>query len=462
MCYVWPPMKKINPTIIPRAGHPISRGMLSPNALRILYRLKDNGFVAYLVGGSVRDLLLGREPKDFDVVTDATPGQIKRLFRNCRLVGRRFRLAHLHFADEIIEVSTFRSTLPDLPEGAEAPAEAGPGERHPRQLKSDEGMVLRDNLFGTPEQDALRRDFTVNALAYDIADFSIIDYTGGMEDLASGVVRTIGDPEGRFIEDPVRMLRAIRFAALLGFEIEQGTWEAIVARSDAIAQAAPPRLYEEVLKLFLSGEGEKCYQLLRRTGLFAALFPHFSCWLETETDSFPHTRVGAALDWIDGRSQQGVKVSPHLFLALMFGQYLEEKAGQFRRGGAPPQQAADQAMAEFLGELIPTVMIPHKVGMLVRDIIASQARFRKTPGRQPGPFTRRPSFGDALDYLGITGEMTGEGRDLYEWWSSFVQDNPQPAPAEPYGEQLPATGAGRKRKRRRRRRGKPPTSPPTV
>lgn len=436
--------------------------MISPNALRILYRLKDNGFIAYLVGGSVRDLLLGREPKDFDVVTDATPGQIKRLFRNCRLVGRRFRLAHLHFADEIIEVSTFRSTLPELANAEETPAEARPGERPPRQLKSEEGMVLRDNLFGTPEQDALRRDFTVNALAYDIADFSIIDYTGGMDDLRIGLVRTIGDPEVRFTEDPVRMLRAVRFAALLGFEIEKVTWDAMIGRSAAIAQASPPRLYEEVLKLFLSGEGEKCYQLLRRTGLFAALFSHFSGWLEAETDSFPHTRVGAALDRIDDRITRGDKVSPHLFLALMFGQYLEEKTERIRTGGAPPQQATDQAVAEFLGELSPTVMIPHKAGMLVRDIIGSQARFRKTPGRQPGAFTRRPGFGDALDYLRITGEITGEGLELYGWWTKFLRDNPQPTPAEQCGEQMPATGAGRKRKRRRRKRGKPPTSPPSV
>ncbi|HLO27104.1 MAG TPA: poly(A) polymerase, partial [Geobacteraceae bacterium] len=179
-------MITINPVIIPRTSHPISRGMLSPNALRVLYRLRDNGFIVYLVGGCVRDLLLGREPKDFDVVTDATPGQIKRLFRNCRLVGRRFRLAHLHFADEIIEVSTFRSSVP---EGADE--EGGPeqteGRGHPRHLKSEEGMVLRDNVFGSPAQDAMRRDFTVNALAYNIADFSVIDYAGGMEDLRRGI-----------------------------------------------------------------------------------------------------------------------------------------------------------------------------------------------------------------------------------------------------------------------------------
>jgi poly(A) polymerase len=305
--------------------------MLSPNALRILYRLRDNGFTAYLVGGCVRDLLLGREPKDFDLATDATPGQIKRLFRNCRLVGRRFRLAHLHFADEIVEVATFRSAAPEEPEPeGESAASAGGSDneqrRPPRHLKSEEGMLLRDNVFGTPEEDALRRDFSVNALFYNIEDFTIIDYTGGMEDLRSGVIRTIGDPWVRFTEDPVRMLRAVRFAAMLGFSVEPATWDALLAQSNAITMAAPPRLYEEVLKLLLLGEGEKSYQLLRRTGLFAALFSKFSDWLDRETDGFPHARVGQALHWVERRVQQGDKFYPQLIFAVMFGQYLEEKA----------------------------------------------------------------------------------------------------------------------------------------
>jgi poly(A) polymerase len=429
--------------------------MLSPNALRVLYRLKDNGFIAYLVGGCVRDLLLGREPKDFDVVTDATPGQLKRLFRNCRLVGRRFRLAHLHFTDEMIEVSTFRSSVPDEPDG-EGPPEQAEGRSHaPRHLKNEEGMVLRDNVFGTPEQDALRRDFTVNALAYSIADFSIIDHTGGMEDLQRGVIRTIGDPQVRFTEDPVRMLRAVRFAAMLGFTIETETWEALLGQSDAIALASPPRLYEEVLKLFLLGEGEKSYQLLRRTGLFAGLFPHFSDWLDRETNGFPHTRVGQALDWVDGRIQGGEKVSPQLLLALMFGQYLEEKGERFREGGVHLQQAIDLAVAEFLEEQVSTVQIPNRIGVMVRNILGCQARFRKMPGRQPFSFIRRPGFSEALDYLSITAESTREERELCAWWGKFVRDNPLPAVAEPAGEDIRKPSPGRKRSRRRRKKGLP-------
>ncbi len=450
MWYLCPCMSPVKPVIIPRSSHPISRGMLSPNALRVLYRLRDNGFIAHLVGGCVRDLLLGREPKDFDVATDATPGQIKRLFRNCRLVGRRFRLAHLHFADEIIEVSTFRSSLPEDSdrEGAQAEERGRP----PRHLKSEEGMVLRDNVFGTPEQDALRRDFTVNALAYSIADFSIIDHAGGMEDLRKGVIRTIGDPRVRFTEDPVRMLRAVRFAAMLGFSVETATWEALLGQSDAIAMASPPRLYEEVLKLFLLGEGEKSYQLLRRTGLFAALFPRFSAWLESETDGFPHTRVGEALDRIDSRIQGGEKVPPQLLLALMFGQYLEEKGERFRERGAQPQQATDLAVAELLEELAPTVQIPNRVGVLARTILSCQVRFRKMPGRHPLSFIRRPGFAEAFDYLCITGDITGESREFRGWWEKFARDNPLPGIAEPAGEETAVPPSERKRRKRRRKK----------
>jgi len=265
-------MDKTPPLIIPRPEHIISRSRLSPNAVQALYRLKRQGFTAYLVGGSVRDLLLGREPKDFDLVTDATPAQVKRLFRNCRLVGRRFRLAHLHFNDEIIEVATFRAAEPDepaeeelLPVTAATPVTVqAKSARPPRHLKSEEGVVLRDNVFGAPEEDAMRRDFTVNALFYDIGDFSIIDYTGGMDDLKRGVIRTIGAPATRFTEDPVRMLRAARFAAMLGFTLEDVTWDAMAEQSATITRSSPPRLYEEILKLFLCGEGEKGYQILRR------------------------------------------------------------------------------------------------------------------------------------------------------------------------------------------------------
>ena len=447
--------EKSGSVIIARQEHGISRKLMSPNALRALYRLKDNGYVGYLVGGCVRDLLLGREPKDFDVVTNATPGEVKRIFRNCRLIGRRFRLAHLHYQDEIIEVATFRSLAADVPEPEpkEAP-EAGQRQRQPRSLKDDDGMILRDNVYGTPEEDALRRDFTVNALSYNIDDFSIIDYAGGLADLNAGIIRTIGDPAVRFQEDPVRMLRAVRFAAQLAFTIEENTRTALVAAADTIVRAAPARLYEEMLKIFFSGEAARCCELLRQTGLFAALFPHFSRWLDIESDGFPHTRFGQMLNYVDGRTQQGDKVSAPLLLALLFGEYIDEKAERFRRQGAPWQRSIDAAVAEFMGETCPIVMIMNRVGNALCTIISQQTRLNKIPGRRPESFIARNDFNDIIEYCRITrGDQKDVAKQL-DWWAAQAQQQaPVPLPAL----SKPAeNGEAPQRKKRRRRRRKPP------
>jgi poly(A) polymerase len=444
--------EKSGQVTITRQEHGISRKLMSPNALRVLYRLKDNGFVAYLVGGCVRDLLLGREPKDFDVVTNATPGEVKRMFRSCRLVGRRFRLAHIHFQEEIIEVATFRSQASDEPEpGAVETRRVEHRQRHLHTLKDDDGMILRDNVFGTPEEDALRRDFTVNALAYDIADFSIIDYVGGLADLGAGIIRTIGDPAVRFQEDPVRMLRAVRFAAQLGFTMEEETRKALVAAADTIVRAAPARLYEEMLKILLSGEGVKCCDLLRQTGLFAALFPVFSAWLDAESAGFPHTRFGEMLTCVDSRVQQGDKISPPLLLALLFGEYLDEKAENFRAKGAPWQQSIDAATAEFMGEVCPFVQIANRAGLALRDIIALQTRLKQIPGRKPQAFIARKDFNDIIEYCRIVhgGKKDVAGR--LEWWLDQAEQQEQ-KPVPPQSELTEETGAQPRKKRRRRRR----------
>ena len=441
--------EKFSPAIITRQEHGISRTLMSPNALRVLYRLKDNGFVASLVGGCVRDLLLGREPKDFDVVTNATPGEVKRLFRSCRLVGRRFRLAHIHFKEEIIEVATFRSQASDEPE-PEAIETNGmeKRQRHPHMLKDDDGMVLRDNIYGTPEEDALRRDFTVNALAYNISDFSIIDYGGGLADLSAGIIRTIGDPAVRFQEDPVRMLRAVRFAALLGFTMEEETGKALVHAADTIIKASPPRLYDEMLKILLSGEGAKCSDLLRQSGIFAALFPAFSAWLDAESEGFPHTRFGLMLTCVDARVQQGGTVSQPLLLALLFGEYLDEKAGTFRAKGIPWQQSVDAATAEFLGEVCPYVQIPNRVGFALRGIIAQQTRLKQIPGRKPQTFIARKDFNDIIEYCRIAcGDMKDVDKRL-EWWRAQAAEQD----SLPQSELAKEIGAPQRKKKRRRRR----------
>ncbi len=443
-----------DPVIISRQDHEISRKLISANALRALYRLKDNGFVAHLVGGCVRDLLLGREPKDFDVATNATPNQVKRLFRNCRLVGRRFRLAHLHFQDEIIEVATFRSPSQDEPLPTAEGTDRGE-QRPPRMLKDDEGMILRDNVYGTPEEDALRRDFTVNALAYRISDFSIIDYTGGLADLNAGIIRTIGDPEVRFREDPVRMLRAVRFAALLGFSIEERTLEALMAATDTIVRAAPPRLYDEIFKLFLSGEGAKCCDLLRRSGLFAALFPAFSAWLGSEDGEFPHTRFGEMLTRVDSRIQRGDGIGQALLLALLFGEYIDDKSDRFRCQGMPWQQSVNAAVAEFMGETCPIVMIPNRVGTALRDIIAQQARLKKIPGRRPETFITRHDFTDIVQYCRLTRGADKEVTKRLDWWEDRAgQQELNKEGTVPEAGQHAEKPRRRARKRRRRRSGR--------
>ena len=445
--------EKSGQVTITRQEHGISRKLMSPNALRVLYRLKDNGFVAYLVGGCVRDLLLGREPKDFDVVTNATPGEVKRMFRSCRLVGRRFRLAHIHFHEEIIEVATFRSQASDEPEPEAVETRRGE-QRHPRMLMDDEGMILRDNVFGTPEEDALRRDFTVNALAYDIADFSIIDFASGLADLGAGIIRTIGDPAIRFQEDPVRMLRAVRFAAQLGFTMAEETRKALVASADTIVRAVPPRLYDEMLKILLSGEAAKCCDLLRQTGLFAALFPAFSAWLDCESEGFPHTRFGEMLACVDSRVQQGDKISQPLLLALLFGQYLDDKAENFRAKGAPWQQSVDAAIAEFLGEVCPFVQITNRVGIALREIIVMQARLKQIPGRKPQAFIARKDFNDIIEYGRIVHGNKKDVTGRLEWWRVQAEQM-ELEPLPPLSKRSDETGAPQRKKKRRRRRKQP-------
>ena len=309
-------------------------------------------------------------------------------------------------------------------------------------------MILRDNVFGTPEEDALRRDFTVNALAYDIADFSIIDFVGGLADLNAGIIRTIGDPAVRFQEDPVRMLRAVRFAAKLGFTMAEETHTALVSAADTIVRSSPPRLYEEMLKILLSGEGAKCCDLLRQTGLFAALFPAFSAWLDAESDGFPHTRFGEMLTRVDSLVQQGGTVSPPLLLALLFGEYLEEKSENFRAKGAPWQQSVDAATAEFLGEVCPYVQIANRVGLALREIIAQQMRLKLIPGRKPQAFIARKDFNDIIEYCRITRGDMKEVAGRLEWWRAQAAGQE----SVPLFERTEESGAPPQKKRRRRRR----------
>ncbi len=398
----------MEPTIIKRPDHPISRNNISSAAVKVLYRLKDEGYTSYLAGGGVRDLLLDRHPKDFDIATDATPEQIRKMFRNCRLVGRRFRLAHILFRGEIVETSTFRAPVPEEEETTdycENTFKAG-----------DTGVVTRDNIFGTPEQDALRRDFTVNALFYNIADFSVIDYAGGLEDLEAKVIRVIGDPDKRFAEDPVRMIRAARFAGTLGFSIEPSAYESICRNKDLLAQASPSRMYEEVQKLFFCGHAKDVFQWLERTDLLHPMFREFSRWIDE--DKARHDWVIHTLEQMDRWRKAGLRVHPALLFALVFGEYHEFLARKLEAEGLSEHDATRQAVQQHLRGVCENVRVPKQAIYQVSDIMGNQLRFQKTKGHRPQRFVQSRGFLDAFLYFKFSSKTHNRNPEMLEFWSN--------------------------------------------
>lgn len=401
------PDRSGNPVVVPREQHSISRKQISPGTLDVLYRLSDARFTAYIAGGGVRDLLVGRHPKDFDVATDARPEQIKRLFNYCRLVGRRFRLAHVHMRDEVIEVSTFRANLEDAQQKSRFHA------------KSEEGMILRDNIYGTPEQDAWRRDFTVNALFYSIDDFTIIDYVGGLRDIEAKLIRSIGDPEVRMIEDPVRMIRAARFASTLGFQIEPATEAAIKNNAAHIASASPARMFEEIQKLFNCGHARDVLHQLMRLGLLEHMLPEVdTCVKESPRDLQWLERVTRQLDtWRMHR----VAVTPELLFALLFGLIHERKIAELTATGMPVFQAADEAVTSHLVALAPKVLIPKVIGRHLAQLMASQSYFTAIKPHRTKRFMHRPCFHDAFIYFKMRSRFDDQHADEVKYWDDQIR-----------------------------------------
>jgi len=426
-----------SPRVVPRDQHPISRANISENALKVLYRLKQGGYQAYLVGGGVRDLLLGREPKDFDVATDATPEEVRRVFRNCRLIGRRFRLAHVHFGREIIEVATFRGG---------GNAEGTDGERHLRN-----GMIVRDNLYGSRAEDALRRDFSVNALYYNIVDFSVIDYAGGLEDLQSGHLRLIGeDPEKRYREDPVRMLRAVRFACKLGFQIERTCEQPLFELSHLLRDIPPARLFEEVLKLFQTGLGLCTFEKLRHYGLFAELFPSTDECLCHEDHDFPATFVSRGLANTDKRIQAEKPVTPAFLFAVLLWEPVRRRFAELLSADMAPDAAMSSASSSVAAHQQASVAIPKRFSLPMREIWALQPRLEQHRGKAPYRLLTHPKFRAAYDFLLLRAEAGEIEPELAAWWTRFQEANSQ-VRAE-------MTGASGKRPRRRRPRRRPPAA----
>lgn len=397
--------------------------------------MKDAGYASLLVGGCVRDLLLGREPKDFDVVTDARPEEIRKLFHNARLIGRRFRLAHVRFGREIIEVATFRA----------APADVDTGSHD-------------NNVFGTREEDARRRDFTVNALYYDISDRSVVDYVGGVADLERGVLRIIGDAASRYREDPVRMLRAIRFAAKLGFRLDPETAAPIREQGVRLLEVSPARLFEEVLKLFHGGYAVETYELLRSYGLFRYLFPSTDESLATEERHYPRTLVPQALANTDARVGEDKPVTPAFLFAALLWEPVRLKAATRLKQGMRPPEAHERAAEEVLRDELKHVMIPKRFSVPMREIWSMQARFERRSGQQPFRLLEHKRFRAAYDFLMLRVHGGEVHPELGEWWTRIQEVGDAERRAMIAAVAAPA-GSGKKRRRRRRKRSPQSASP---
>jgi poly(A) polymerase len=430
------------PLIVSRAGHPISRKQIDPDALKVLYRLHQSHYAAYLVGGSVRDLLLGRRPKDFDIGTSAHPYQVKRLFRNCWIIGRRFRLAHVRFGPKTIEVATFRRLVSAEELAANADGEPAPGElaesSGESQATERDHLVHRDNTFGTAEEDAFRRDFTINALFYDIANLSIIDYTGGLDDLRAGLIRCIGDPMVRFQEDPVRMLRAVALAARLGFSIDAPCEAAITALRGDIARSAPARLVDEFYKLLRSGAAERAFRMLAERGLLEPI--------SSALQSHAGDALWRSLAAVDEYRQRFLEPPSGLTNPILLGSLLVPLGGPAARALSYAPQGENGAGKE---PRLALGMLPlgRRDMERLRQILGLQHRLMnmtQSP-RARRALTHRGPFRESLTWL----EIHGHAPEVLEHWRGFMEGvGTGESAADDPGE----TPSPRRRRRRGRRR----------
>jgi poly(A) polymerase len=413
------------PQSVPRERHGLRREALSHSALKVCDVLRDAGHAAYVVGGAVRDLLLEMPPKDFDVATDARPEQVKPLFRRALIIGRRFRLVHVMLGQETVEVSTFRA------------ADANTAE------KDEHGRVLRDNVFGTQEEDARRRDFTVNALYFDPAGEHIIDYHGGLGDLKRRVLRMIGDPATRFREDPVRMLRAVRLAAKLGLTIEAGTRAPIRKLAPLIEHVPPARVFDEMLKLLMSGHASACVRQLREEGLSKGVLPLLDVILE---QPLGERFVTLALAQTDERVRAERPVSPaFLFAALLWHEVLAaSKARQAK--GERPLPALEAAMDRVLDTQCEKLALTRKLTATMREVWAMQPRFEQRGGARPYRLLEAPRFRMGYDFLALRAASGEVNPELEAWWRAFQAADGETRQAM----LLPDTGPRKKRRRRRR------------
>jgi len=427
------------PKIIPRAAHNVSRNEISKSALKVLYRLHKSGYQAFLVGGCVRDAMLELHPKDFDVATNATPEEVRALFGNCRLIGRRFRLAHVRFGREVIEVATFR---------------AAANHKDDDHAHDEEGRIVRDNVYGTIEEDVWRRDFTCNALYYNIADFSIWDYTGGVRDVEQRRLVLIGDPDKRMREDPVRMLRAVRFAAKLGFTIDSAAEKAMVKDVPLLANVPAARLFDEFLKLFQTGFAEETFDLLRKYKLFAELFPAVDKELNEDPAFLEFVR--AALKNTDRRVKAGKSVTP-MFLIGVFLWNPTRKLATIRRAEEKMSESQSLSLAAYeLGaQQQRRIAIPRRFTVPMREMLSLQPRFMQTRGKRAIKLLQHRCFRAAYDFMLLLAEVGQFDSQKAEFWTNVQTQSAEERAASFEISAQPKSG---KRRRRRRRRPKPQQS----
>ena len=410
------------PLVLTRDQHPVSRKLMSDSALKVLYRLNKSGYDAYLVGGGVRDILLGIEPKDFDIATDATPEQIKELFRNCRLIGRRFRLAHIVFGREIIEVATFRGHHDS----------ASPKEKSCQKTskQSEDGMLLRDNIYGSIEEDAERRDFTINALYYSTKDFKVYDFANGIADIEDRKIRLIGDPETRYREDPVRMIRAIRFATKLNMQISTETEAPIKELGSLLGNIPPARMFEEFLKLFMSGKALENFEQLRKYDLFRYFFPVADQCLEQKNEPYLEDFINLALKNTDKRINNEQRVTPAFLFAAMLWYPLQTQVKRLRiETQLTPQDAFFAALGEIMAEQQRSIAIPKRFQSVMKDIWILQDKLERREGKRAYKAFEHPKFRAGYDFLLLRAEIESANDDtdssniqeLAKWWTDFQE-----------------------------------------
>ena len=431
--------KSAKPRIIPVAEHGITRERIGNCALRTCDALQESGYAAFVVGGAVRDLILGRAPKDFDVATNATPEEVRGIFRRSRIIGRRFRIVHVLCGRDLVEVTTFRG-----------PADVADASH---QVEDEHGRLLRDNVWGDQAQDATRRDFTINALFYDPSREEVWDYHGGVADLKSKRLRVIGDPAQRYREDPVRMLRAARFAASCGLEMDAATRKPVKSLAPLLANVPAARLFDEMLKLLLCGHAAECVKRLRREGLHHGLLPMLDVILE---QPMGERFVMLALKNTDTRIRTGKTISPaFLFAALLWHEVLAEwKKIQAR--GVSPVPALHEAMDDVLNQQTEQLAIPRRYSSDMKELWVMQPRFEQRAGQRPYRLLEQPRFRAAYDFLLLRCESGEVEKSLGDWWTSFQDADDDARATMLVADAAPAT------KRRKRRRRKPTDAAPAA